>query len=315
VLVSFSVLAGSAYTFSRVAAGPFYMQNSTATERTHLFSFSFGVQLLAGMVGSLGAGRLVAVCASLAGSSILGYRYTLYGGIAVGLLSVVPFSMIASRDGSLKDNRIVFSRAVLKRRWPFYFKISFSNFLIGLGAGLIIPFLNLYFRNRFGMTPAEIGTFYFCTVLMMFVGTLLGPVLARRFGLIRTIVFSQLASIPFMLVLAYTYSLPLAFMAYVMRAGLMNMGVPIATNFGMEMSEDTERGMVNALLMVSWTAAWMVSAAVGGSLIERYGFTLTFNITIAMYVMSSLFYFWSFRNSERRPDGTGGWTVPEEESA
>ncbi len=315
MIILFAILAGMTFAFSRVAAGPFYMRNSSAEERTHLFSFSFGVLLIAGMVGSLSAGRLVPLMASLASDTILGYRYTLYVGIGLGMLSLIPFSMLRPAAISEEERRIRVTREQLRRRGVFYFKISFSNFLIGLGAGLIIPFLNLYFRDKFGLSTSTIGFFYFCTILCMFVGTLAGPVLARKFGLVRTIVMTQLMSIPFMFFLGYTSTLWIAFTAYCVRAGLMNIGVPVATNFGMEMSQRSEQGLVNAILMVSWTASWMLSTAVGGHLIEKYGYTLTFNITIVLYVLSTLFYFWSFRGAEKRRSEESGWSIAEQEIA
>jgi predicted MFS family arabinose efflux permease len=315
VIIAFSVLMGMAFTFSRVAAGPFYMRNSTPKERTHLFSFSFGVMLLAGMAGSQIGGRLVSVMASLAGDVVNGYRYTLYVAIAIGLLSLVPFSLLRKSATGNEETRINLSREQFKRRGGFYFKMAFANFLIGLGAGLIIPFLNLYFRDKFGLSPATIGSFYFCTVLAMFIGTMSGPLLARRFGLVRTIVFTQLASIPFMLLLGYTVSTGAAFFAYVLRACLMNIGVPIATNVSMELSEDGERGLVNALLMVSWNGSWMVSTAVGGNLIEHYGYALTFVVTSVLYVISTLFYFWAFRGVERRDERANRWSILKAEGA
>ncbi len=315
VIIVFSILMGMAFTFSRVAAGPFFMRNSSPKERTHLFSFSFGVLLVAGMVGSQVGGRLVSVMTSLAGDTISGYRYTLYVAIGIGLLSMIPFALLKASSATDDENRIHLNLAQLRSRGRFYFKITFSNFLIGLGAGLIIPFLNLYFREKFDLTPATIGSFYFCTVLVMFIGTMSGPILARRFGLVRTIVFTQLASIPFMLLLAYTVSLPLAFMAYVMRAGLMNIGVPITTNVSMELSDKREQGLVNALLMIAWNGSWMVSTAVGGSLIEKYGFTLTFVITSGLYVISTLFYFWAFRGVEKHDQVAKRWSLIDAEEA
>lgn len=315
LIMLFTILSGMTFAFSRVAAGPFYMRNSSQEERTHLFSFSFGVLLIAGMVGSLSAGKLVPVMTQLAGDTVLGYRYTLYLGIGLGMLSLIPFAMLRPAPISDEERRIRISRDQFRKRGLFYFRLTFSNFLIGLGAGLIIPFLNLYFRDKFGLSTATIGFFYFCTICSMFIGTLAGPVLARRFGLVRTIVITQLMSIPFMFFLGYTTTLWIAFCAYVIRAGLMNIGVPVATNFGMEMSTRAEQGLVNALLMVSWTASWMVSTAIGGHLIEQYGYTLTFNITIVLYVLSTLFYFWSFRGAEQKQDADSGWSIAEQEVA
>ena len=123
------------------------MRNSTPAERTHLFSFSFGMMLLAGMAGSIGSGKMVMVISGWTGDIILGYQITLYLGIVVALAALIPFFLIKSSKPSEEERRISLSYRQLKERGRFYFKITISNFIIGAGAGLIIPFLNLYFRD------------------------------------------------------------------------------------------------------------------------------------------------------------------------
>ena len=314
LLLGFALLTGMCFSFYRVAAGPFFMRNSTPVERTHLFSFSFAMMLLAGMTGSLAAGRLVMWLAGASGDLVLGYRWTLYIGIAVGLMALLPFGLIRARQPSQQERRIQLDRASLRRRAPFYVKITLANFLVGVGAGLIIPFLNLYFRDRFHLAPDRISEYYFLVQAAMIVGTLTGPLLTRRFGLVRAIVLTQAFSIPFMLVLSYSYFLPVAVVAFVARGALMNTGVPLSTNFALEICEPQEQGLVNALLMVSWTGSWMVSAAVGGHLIETYGYTVTLNIAAALYLMSIAVYFFFFRGAERRHEESGRWFVPQASS-
>ncbi|MDF1545887.1 MAG: MFS transporter [bacterium] len=315
LLIGFSLLSGMAFAFYRVAAAPFYMRNSSPVERTHLFSFSFGTMLLAGMAGSIGSGKLVTILGEWTGDLILGYQYTLYIGILIGLFSLIPFLMIKASDPSAEENRIELSRRQFRERWRFYGKLTLTNFTIGAGAGLIIPFLNLYFRDRFNLSPDLIGVYYFVVQFSMLFGSLSGPILARRFGLVRTVVITQMLSIPFMLILSYTYYLPLAFAAFVIRGGLMNLGVPIVTNLGMELAQKREQGLVNALLMLGWTSSWMVTSAVGGNLIEHYGYTVTMNITVATYLLSSGIFYLFFRNSETRNESDHTWSLVRENHA
>lgn len=310
LLLGSAVLTGMSFAFFRIASGPFYMRNSTRTERTHLFSFSFGMHLLAGMIGSWGAGHLVTVIGERTGDIVLGYQYTLYLAIAIGFLALIPFALVKAAAPSSEENRIHLNPAQFKRRGMFYFKVTFVNFLIGTGAGLIIPFMNLYFRDRFQLPPDRIGFFFILLSFGMLVGTLCGPLLTGKAGLVRTIVATQLASIPFMLTLAYSHLLWLAVLAFVIRGGLMNMGVPISTNFAMELCEKQEQGLVNALLSVSWTSSWMVSVAIGGSLIEHYGYTLVLSVSSGLYLMSALSYFWFFGRIEKRSSDGSGWYVP-----
>lgn len=309
LMLGCSVFAGMAFSFYRVAAAPFFMRHSTPVERTHIFSFSFGMMILAGMIGSLVAGKTAASIGDYLGDIVAGYRYTLYLGIGLGLAALIPFLLIRAADPSRDENRITLSVDQLRRRGRFYFKVTIANFIIGAGAGLIIPFLPLYFRDRFHLAPDTIGLYYFFVSCSMLAGMIVGPVLARRFSLVRTVVFTQLASIPFMLVLSYSFVLPLATLAFVVRGGLMNLGVPIVSNLAMELSDDRERGLVNALLMIAWTGSWMISSALGGYFIEHYGYTLTMNITIGLYITSSFVFYFFFKGVERQSQGGRRWEI------
>ena len=314
-LVAFGFLAGVSFSFFRVVSGPFYMRNSGRTERTHLFSFSYATYLLAGMIGSYGAGSMVTLIGEHTGNMVLGYQYTMYAAIVISTLAMIPFSMIKASAPSPEESRIELNRQKLKVRGAFYFKITFVNFLVGLGAGLIIPFLNLYFRDRFGLNPDQIGLYYILLSAAMLVGTLSGPFLTPRFGLVRTVVVTELVSIPFMLMLAYTYNLYLAVPAFIVRGALMNMGVPIANNFAMELSDKREQGLVNALLMISWTGSWTVAVAIGGHIIEDYGYTVVLNVSAGLYIVSSVVYYLFFHGAEKRTPGGTGWTITEGRTA
>jgi len=308
LILSFSFLSGVAFVFYRIAGGPFFMRNSTRKERTHIFSFSFGMMILAGMAGSLGAGKMTVMIEKMTGDLLLGYQYTLYTGIFLSLLALIPFMMLKTKDPTPEEKAEKITFKMLKKKRRFYSKIFTVNFLMGMGAGLVIPFLNLYFRDRFDASPDDIGLYYFFVQCAMLVGSLTAPEFARKFGLVNTVVYAQLLSIPFFLVMSYTYILPLAVIAFVFRGGLVNSGWPIVSNLSMELSDKNDQALVNALLMIAWTSSWMVSSAVGGTLIEKYGFTFTMNITICLYVISSIAFYLFFRKTEKK-DETGSWII------
>jgi predicted MFS family arabinose efflux permease len=311
ILMGLTLITGISWSLFRVFSGPFYMHNSTPVERSHLFSFSFAVLILAGMVGSAGAGKLVTLVGTMTGDMIFGYKFTLITGVLIGTLAMFPFAMVTAREPMAAEERISLNFGQLKSRGGFYVRLIFVNFLIGIGAGLIIPFLNLYFKERFNLQPDVIGLFFLAVSASMFLGTLSGPLLARKFGLVRSVAFTQLASLPFMVMLAYTNNVVLAFVAFVVRGGLMNLNAPISSHLAMEMSTERERPLVNALLMISWTASWMIAVAIGGELVERHGFTLVLNIAAGLYLVSSLLYYYFFRGIEKRRDDDSGWHIPE----
>ncbi len=295
--------AGIMTTFYRIAAAPFFMRNSSPTERPYLFFLSFGIAVAAGVIGSLIFGKLVDLFVEIGGYNMLwAHRLALTIGIVFSLMAIIPFALLEMPKTVPKEDRLEFNRHILAPVKSLLLKLTLPYFIVGTGAGLIIPFLNLFFRDRFGQTPEQIGYYFGLVNLTMFLGLASGPILVRRIGMVRTLVFTQLASIPFMLVLALSYYFPLVFIAFLLRGALMNMGQPIGTNFAMEIVPESHHGLVNAFLMFAWTGSWMISTQIGGIVIENYGYTPTLLIAVILYVISSLLYFYSFRGAEKFTD-------------
>jgi MFS family permease len=293
-------LAGAMTTFPRIGAGPFFMRNSSGTERPYLFSLSFGIGVMAGVAGSFIFGELVKYFTATGGYDLLwAYRLSLTVGILFSLAALIPFALLSVPGEVPSEDRLDFSRKTLAPVSRLYLKLLLPSFIVGIGAGIIIPFLNLFFNERFGRSADQIGLYFGLVNLTMFIGVMAGPVLARKVGMVRTMVFTELASIPFMLVLAYSYSFPLVFAAFLIRGALMNMGNPIGNNFAMEMVPKAHHGLLNALLTFSWTSSWMISTQVGGIVIQHYGFTLSLVIAVVLYVFSALLYYYYFRRAER----------------
>ncbi|MDD4051099.1 MAG: MFS transporter [candidate division Zixibacteria bacterium] len=298
-------MAGAMTTFPRIGAGPFFMRNSSATERPYLFSLSFGIGVVAGVVGSIVFGELVKYFSVTGGYDLIwAYRLSLTVGILFSIASLIPFSLLSVPNEVPSEDKLDFNRRTLAPMSGLYLRLLLPSFIVGIGAGIIIPFLNLFFNERFGRSADQIGIYFGLVNLTMFIGVMAGPVLVRKIGMVRTMVFTELASIPFMLVLAYCYSLPLVFAAFLIRGALMNMGSPIGNNFAMEMVPKAHQGLLNALLTFSWTSSWMISTQVGGIVIQYYGFTLSLVIAVVLYVFSALLYYYYFHQVERRtPEG------------
>jgi len=83
----------------------------------------------------------------------------------------------------------------------------------------------------------------------------------------------------------------------------MNMAQPIGSNFSMEMVGKSEHALVNALMTLAWTGSWMISTAIGGRLIEKFGYTLPLLIAVVLYIVSAILYYIFFRKSEKKTSG------------
>jgi len=68
---------------------------------------------------------------------------------------------------------------------------------------MIMPFMNVFFRNVHHLSDASIGVLFAWGSLAMGVGLLLAPVLAEKFGKIQVVVATQGLSIPFLALLGF----------------------------------------------------------------------------------------------------------------
>lgn len=187
-----------------------------------------------------------------------------------------------------------------------YLRLLMPGFFVGMGAGLTIPYLNLYFKNEFLLGDSFIGLIFALGQIGTFLGMVSGPAIATRLGKAKTIFLMQAISVPFILVLTYLRFLPAVIAAFVVRQSLMNMSSPISDNFALEQVPPNQQHLMNALRMLNWTGSWMVSARISGGLIATRGFAPSFTLTAGLYALSSVL-FWAFF---LRPGAAGGGARP-----
>ncbi|MEN3044696.1 MAG: MFS transporter [Candidatus Hydrothermales bacterium] len=282
------IIAGIFCSFFSVISGPLMMQISTEVERAHLFSLNFAISLASGILGNILAGNLPIIFLNKGISLISGFRFALIIHILISLISLIPFILIKEEKIVDEKNLKIFD---VKTSKILILKLSIPHILVGFGAGLTIPFLNLYFRDRFLLDSRGIGYLFSISQFMMIIGTLSAPFFAKIFGKIKTVIISQMLSVPFLFILSITYNFPLAAISFLLRATLMNMAQPLVMNFSLEIVNENDRPLVSGILNVAWLSAWGISANLSGKIIETQGYFIPFNLTLLFYVISSFLYF------------------------
>lgn len=293
LILIFSFLANMFITVFRVAIAPFIMRNSTKQERIYLFSINSALSMLASLLGFLFGGFLPQIFQAFSQTLVKSYELSLYLAAFISLLSVFPFFRI--RQKPIPQVQHYLLAQIRSYNWPLLIRLMIPRILVGMGAGLVIPFMNLYFKNIFGLGSATIGSFFSLLQVFMFLAMISAPLLTVRYGMLKSIVFTELLSIPFMFILAVTNYLPLAVIAFVFRGSLMNMNIPISSNFEMELVRKNEQPFTNALATISWNGAWAVSTVIGGRIIDKYSFQYSFFVTIVLYFLSALLYYAFFK--------------------
>ncbi|MGE5175084.1 MAG: MFS transporter [Hyphomicrobiales bacterium] len=316
LLLLLAFFSGMVVTVYRLSIAPVVMREVKPSARPFLFSASFSVLFVSAILGSALGGWLPVLFRLVTDSDLHALRWSLYVASGFTLLSAIPFNAMSEPAPETQAAELARAAAAgfpLERRlarawqliresaaidWGLNAKLMLPAFLIGLGAGLIIPFLNLFFRDRFHLSEGAIGLLFGVMQGFMVAGNLFGPAVSARLGLVRGVVATQLASVPFMVLLALSGSLPVVAGAFFLRGALMNMNQPLTSHFAMEMVPERDHAITNSLLSVAWFLSWTISADIGGALIERKGYTEPLLIAAALYVAASVLYWLFFRNVE-----------------
>ncbi len=302
-------VVGVGQSVAAISAIPYIAEHSTPRERTHLFSTFFSVELMAGVFGSALGGwlpRLAQGVPALAGV-IAGERATLVFGAALAAMAAVPLLLIRRYQEMPMAHA---ARDVPRGSHARLVPVAVNALMLGLGAGLVIPFMNLYFARRFACSPAQIGTFFSAAQVTTAIAALLGPLVARRYGRLRTATVSELLSLPFLLTLGLERHLGVAVGAFLVRATLMQASTPLLNAFLMESLPPALRARSTSLANTVWNAGWAVSALVAGVLIQRFGYAMPFFITGALYATAAMVLYLSFRSL---PDHAGEIRLSEEQ--
>ncbi|HEY3274972.1 MAG TPA: MFS transporter, partial [Methanocella sp.] len=302
MLIFASVLYGIAIGAMAVASSPFMAENSSPEERIHLFSMSSVVMMASSILGSLAGGILPGWFAGLAGEdleSVMPYRFTLYLSLAAVLLTIVPLVLIKEKNRPRLDRRERFSLVARVIKSPNVQRLVFVNMLIGVGAGMVVPFFNVYFYNVLQASEGQIGLIFSVGQIVMVAGLLIIPMLVGRFGKVRTIALTELLSIPFLILIGFTMNIYLAAVGYIMRMTLMNMANPAISSFNMEIVAEEERATVSSLTQTGWYLLYAVSTVISGIMMSHGSYLLPFLITCIVYAIAAVAYYVFFLRIEK----------------
>lgn len=295
-LYSMNVISGFAQSLAGVTMSPFLMENSEEKERTYLFSFGQGLQMTMASVGSWLGGYLpswIGQAQNVPATSSAAYGNAI---LIVGIgaaLAVLPLVLLKSPNIT-HNQRAIFAPFAYAAKEPLLLtKLILPMLLTSLGAGLIMPFMNVFFRVVHNKPDPVIGALFAWGSLAMGIGLLMAPLLAERMGKIQLVVISQALSIPFLILLGFSPIFWVGAATYYIRLALMNMSSPVYQTFIMEHVDPSARATVASLTSMAWNFGWAFSPTISGWLQVKYGFGPPFIGTIILYTISVVMY-WAF---------------------
>jgi MFS family permease len=301
---------------------PYIAEHTREDQRNTYYAMWAGITNLTMLVSALvGAAIAQLVADHLALTSAAGPYQVLFVGVAmlgiVGLGTVALLSndreavTKARAERSQAPGASLFGLHIVDRR--LFFRLLLPGFITSLGAGQLIPFLNLFIQTKFGLDLFSINLIFGITSLGTTLAILAQPALAARFGRIGSIVLVQGASIPFLVVLGFSPVLGTVIVAMAVRNSLMNAGNPIFDAFAMERVTPAERATLSALMTMLWSVGWVIAPIYYGALQATLGFTggytVNFVTIIVLYTIST-FLLWSWFHGTDRVRQAAPETVP-----
>lgn len=133
--------------------------------------------------------------------------------------------------------------------------------------GLVVnTLLALWLFERFDLSLAAAGNFFFWAGLLSAGSQLAAPWVARRIGLINTMVFTHVPSSICLILAAFAENLPAALTLLFIRSALSQMDVPTRSAFVMAVVTPAERAAAASFTAVPRSLAAAASPAIGGAL-------------------------------------------------
>ena len=187
-------------------------------------------------------------------------------------------------------------------------KLSALFAVDALGSGFLpTALLSFFFFERFGASAAAISVLFFVARLANAGSHLLAAWLARRIGLVNTMVFTHIPSSLLLVTVAFAPSFAVAAVLFLLREGLVEMDVPTRQSYVMAMVKEGERTVASGVTNLVRMAAWAVAPPVAGLLMQRTSVATPLFVGAAIKIGYDLALYVAFRRlkppEERRSQG------------
>jgi MFS family permease len=231
-------------------------------QRTRVFAWYNVLQDAGHALGSLLAGAPVLLRAWAGMSDLAALRVSLGAAALFGAMALVLYARL-SPAAEPTAPRAKVALAPETRRILWGLSALFS--LDGLGGGFLTASLVAYFFfRRFGVNEAALGGLFFAARLLNALSHFGAAWLARRIGLVNTMVFTHMPSSLLLVTVAIAPSFPVAAVLFLLREGLVEMDVPTRQSYVMAVVRPEERTVASGVTHLVRVGAWAVGPAIAG---------------------------------------------------
>lgn len=267
--------------------GPFLTIEQVALARAVPANRRTGAMSLYNFVG-YGAAALGALAVSAA-SHVATLFVVFLAGAGIQAVAYTRLPRLAAADRPRARGPL--PSAPLIRRLAALFALD------AFAGGFVLQSLVAYFLNvRFGLGLHELGVVFAVTQVLTAISVLLAARLAKRFGLLRTMVVSHLVSNAILIAIAVA---PVAWLAVALlfaRHALSQMDVPTRQAYLMALVQDHEREAAATMTNLARTAAQAVTPAITGWVMQALALSAPFALGGGLKIVYDVLLWLSFRD-------------------
>src|SRR5689334_19543778 len=227
-----------------------------------------------GAVGALAAGVPIAAQKWWSMDLARSYRYLFIGYAAISVLTALLYLLLSPdvevrQAGAPPGQRVAVSpetKSTIKR-------ISALFAIDAFGGGFLTDALVSYwFFRRFGIAESQLALLFFTVHVLNALSHLGAAWLARRIGLIKTMVFTHLPSSMFLIAAAFMPSPRWAIVLFLLRESLVEMDVPTRQSYVAAVVQPEERTFAAGVTNLVRNGAWAAASAVAGVFMQQVAF-------------------------------------------
>jgi MFS family permease len=268
-------------------------QTTSDQQRTAVFSVYNLVGSFAGAVGALAVG----LPSLLSLSTVIGYRFLVWSYVGAAILLAVLFALLSPNVEAAKKTVSRTRKIGLQKSRGIVAKLAGLFALDAFAGAFIVQSIVAYwFYLRFKTDLNVLGGIFFGTNLLAAFSFLAAPAIARRFGLLNTMVFTHLPSNFLLLLVPMMPNVEWAVAILLIRHLLSQMDVPTRQSYTMAVVEPEERAASAGILSVARNAGAAVAPLFTGAILVRPAWGLPFLLAGGLKIVYDLWIFAVFRN-------------------
>lgn len=267
-------------------------RTAPAESRTRMFAVYGLVGAVAAAIGSLAAGSPDLLTA-LGWSRIeaLKAMFILYA--ALGIIGGLIYRLVPKTTDAAESR----PRFALGESKPIVLKLAGLFSIDAFAGGFAVQsLLALWLFQKFDMSLAAAGAFFFWSGLLAALSYPAAAWLARRIGLLNTMVYTHIPSSLCLIAAALVPDLHTALALLLVRSALSQMDVPTRSSYVMAVVTPSERAAAASVTSVPRGLASAASPALAGALFAAGYVALPFVICGVLKILYDVLLLWTFRH-------------------